>query len=149
MYRAILHFPTAYLPDNAVVTQAILTIKRQGLVGADPFGTHQNISIDIRKGVFGSLGPFSIGALQSLDFQAPADRVGAGVIQNNPVDGWYWSVLDNSALQFINLAGVTQLRLGFQIDDNDDRDNDYLKFFSGNANALNDRPQLMIKYYLP
>ncbi len=149
MYRAILHFPTSYLPDNAVVTQAILMIKRQGNVGTDPFNTHRGISLDIRKGVFGNIGPFSVGALQALDFQAPADKYAVGVIQNNPVSGWYWSVLDNSALPFINLTGVTQFRLGFQVDDNDDRDNDYLKFFSGNSNALEDRPQLLIKYYIP
>ncbi|MBI5962595.1 MAG: hypothetical protein HY863_03900 [Chloroflexi bacterium] len=149
MYRAILHFPTSYLPDNAVITQAILMIKRQGNVGTDPFNTHQGISIDIRKGAFGSIGPFSVAALQALDFQAPADKYSVGVIQNNPVSGWYWSVLDNSALPFINLIGVTQFRLGFQLDDNDDRDNDYLKFFSGNSNALEDRPQLVIKYFVP
>lgn len=149
MYRAVLHFSTINLPDNAVVTQVILMIKRQGLVGTDPFFTHQNISIDIREGVFGSFGPIKIGALQATDFQAPADGYSVGVIQNNPVSNWYWSVLNGAASQYINLVGVTQLRLGFQIDDNDDRENDFLKFFSGNANALDDRPQLLIKYYVP
>ncbi len=45
-YRSILHFPTYYLPDNAVVTQVILLMKNQGVVGTDPFTTHGNISID-------------------------------------------------------------------------------------------------------
>jgi hypothetical protein len=148
-YRAILHFPTSYLPDNAIVTQVILMIKKQSHVGTDPFVTHKNISIDIRKGFFGSLGPFSIGALQVSDFQAPAHRNSVGVISNNSVGGWYWSLLDGTANQNINLTGVTQIRLAFQLDDNNDRDNDYIKFYSGNASALGDRPQLMIKYYVP
>ncbi len=149
MYRAILHFSTDSLPDNAVITQAILMIKRQSNTGADPFNTHLGISLDIRKGVFGSFGPFSIGALQVSDFQAPADKYSVGVFQGNPVAGWYWSVLDNSAYPFINPAGATQIRLGFQVDDNDDRSNNYLAFFSGNYYIVEDRPQLLVKYYLP
>jgi hypothetical protein len=148
-YRSILHFPTSNLPDNAVITQVILMIKKQGVIGTDPFNTLQNISIDIRKGVFGSFGPFRIGALQVSDFQAPADKNSVGVIQNNPAGSWYWAMLDNTAHPFINLTGVTQLRLGFQIDDNNNRVNDYLKFFSGNAGLVGDRPQLLIKYYIP
>jgi len=147
-YRAILHFPTSYLPDNAVITQAILMIKVQGLVGTDPFTTHQNISIDIRNGVFGNFGPFGIEALQVSDFQAPASMNSVGTIQNNPVGGWYWALLNNTSYPTINLTGVTQFRLGFQIDDNDDQGDDYLKFFSGNYNLLEDRPQLLIEYYV-
>ena len=149
MYRAILHFPTDHLPDNALVTQVILMIKKQGIVGTDPFNTLQNISIDIRKGVFGSFGPFRVAALQVSDFQSAAGKYSVGLIQNNPVGDWYWSLLDNTSHPFINLTGVTQIRLGFQIDDNDDRNNDYLKFFSGNYDVIEDRPQLLIKYYIP
>jgi hypothetical protein len=148
-YRSILHFPTNNLPDNAVITQAILMIKRQGVVGTDPFITHQNISIDIRNGVFGFIGPFSVAALQASDFEAPASRNAVGVIRNNPVGEWYWALLDASAYSQINLTGATQFRLLFQTGDNGDRGNDYLKFFSGNANVLSDRPQLLIKYYVP
>ena len=149
MYRAVLHFPTSGLPDNAVIDQVILMIKRQGNLGTDPFNTHKNISLDIRKGAFGSFGPFSIGALQISDFQAPADGYSIGIMQGNPVGGWYWSVLDSTAFPFINVIGETQIRLGFQVDDNDDRNNDYLMFFSGNAKNAADRPQLLVKYYLP
>jgi len=149
MYRAILHFPTNSLPDNAVITQAILMIKGQGIVGTNAFNTHQNISIDIRKGVFGNFGPFRIQALQISDFQAAADKYAVGVIQNNPAGSWYWSLLDVTAFPFINLTGATQFRLGFQLDDNDDLDSDYIKFFSGNSKSAADMPQLLIKYYVP
>jgi Tol biopolymer transport system component len=147
-YRAILHFPTHYLPDNAVVTQVILVIKAQGVAGTDPFTTHQNISIDIRGGYFGSAGLFGINGLDLSDFQAPASMNSAGVIQNNPVSGWYWAMLDTTSHPFINLQGVTQLRLMFQMDDNDDLGEDSLNFFSGNADALADRPHLLVEYYI-
>ena len=148
-YRAILHFPTSSLPDTAVITQVILVIRKQALTGTDPFTTHQNILIDIRKGPFGSLGPFGISALQVKDFQAPADILAAGTIINNPVGDTYWGLLDGSANQFINLKGITQFRLMFQLDDNDDMDNDYFSFFSGDYKVLSDRPQLQVEYYLP
>jgi hypothetical protein len=147
-YRAILHFPTQSLPDNAVITQAILMIKRQGVVGTNPFTTHKNISIDIRNGVFGSFGPIGIGALQNSDFQAAASRNAVGMIQNNPVGDWYWALLDNTAFPYINLTGATQIRLAFQLGDNNDRGSDYLMFYSGNTKTLADRPQLLIKYYV-
>ncbi len=148
-YRTILQFPTASLPDNAVITQAILMIQLETTVGTNPFATHRSIWIDIRKGAFGSFGPFSIGALQTSDFQAPASLYTAGMIANNPVGGWYWSALDVKAYPFINPGGVTQLKLGFQTDDDDDMRDDYLSFFSGNYSVASARPQLMIKYYIP
>lgn len=148
-YRAILHFPTSYLPDNAVITKAILTIKVQGVVGTNPFTTHGNISVDIRYGPFGSFGPFGIKALQVSDFQAPASLNSAAVIPNNPTGGWYWAMLDPTAFPYINLTGATQLRLGFQLDDNDDMSPDYLTFYSGDTIEQTDRPHLVIEYYVP
>ena len=148
-YRAILHFSTSSLPDNAVITMVILMIKKDGQVGTDPFSTHQNILIDIRHGAFGSLGPFSMYSLQVTDFQDPASKDSVGMIQNNPVGGWYWALLDSMAFPNINLTGGTQFRLRFQLDDNDDLGNDYLKFYSGNYLILSGRPQLQVEYYVP
>jgi hypothetical protein len=146
-YRAILHFPTAYLPDNAIVVQATLLIKRQGLVGIDPFTTHQNIAvIDMRNGLFGG-SPYGPEALQITDFEAPASMDTVGVIQNNPVGDWYSTELNVSSFPVINLRGITQLKLMFQLDDDDDLTADYLTFFSGNTFELRDRPRLIIKYY--
>ena len=148
-FRSVLHFPTYYLPDNAVVTQAILMIKKQDVVGTDPFTTHQNISIDIRKGYFGNFTLFNFGSLQNMDFQAAADMYMVGTIQNNPVSGWYWATLDSRAFQYINLKDVTQLRLGFLLDDNDDMGEDYIRFYSGDYAPQLDRPHLLIDYYVP
>ncbi|MFM8427856.1 MAG: hypothetical protein ACKOBL_22015 [Chloroflexota bacterium] len=148
-YRSILHFPTSYLPDNAVITQAILTIKAQGITGIDPFTTHGNMLVDICYGSYGYLGPFKIKALQSMDFQSPANLSSAAIIQNNTVGGWYWAVLTPDAFPFINKTGNTQLRLAFQLDDNDDLGVDFISFFSGDAIGQADRPHLLIDYYLP
>jgi Tol biopolymer transport system component len=147
-FRSVLHFPTYYLPDNAVVTQAILMIKKQDVIGTDPFTTHQNISIDIRKGYFSNFNLFSFGSLQDTDYQAAADMYMVGTIQNNPVSGWYWALLDSRALPYINLTDVTQLRLGFLLDDNNDLGDDYIRFYSGDYDAQKDRPHLLIEYYV-
>ncbi len=148
-YRAILQFPTASLPDNAVITQAILTIQLEAMTGSNPFTSLRNIWVDIRQGAFGSFGPFQIGALQAGDFQAPASLYTAGMILDNPVGGWYWSNLDAKSFQFVNLKGVTQFRLGFQLDDDDDKREDTISFFSGNYSVQSARPQLSLKYYVP
>lgn len=148
-YRAILHFPTAPLPDTAVITQVILMIQLETIGGTNPFLTHRNVWVDIRQGAFGSFGPFQIGALQASDFQAPASLYAAGWIQDNPVGGWYWTTLDSKAHSYVNLVGATQLRLGFEYDDDEDLREDYLSFFSGNYSVRTARPQLSIKYYVP
>ena len=145
--RAILHFPTHYLPDNAVVTRVLLMIKGEALVGTDPFTTHQNILVDIRSGAFGFIGPFQFRGLQDVDFQSPSSMDAVGIIQNNPLNGWYYAWLDSSAFEYINLNGITQIRLRFQLDDDDDMAADYLRFYSGDYNRLPDRPQLAIEYY--
>lgn len=148
-YRSILHFPTHYLPDHAIITQAILVIKVQGVAGSDPFATHGNILVDLNYGPYGFFGPFRINALQSMDFQSTASFGNAGIIQNNPVGGWYWAVLSPNAFGYINKTGNTQLRLAFQLDDNDDLGADFLTFFSGDAIEQSDRPHLLIDYYVP
>lgn len=146
-YRAILDFPTDSLPDNAVITKAMLMVKGEGVAGTNPFITHQNILVDIRSGVFGNIGPFAYRGLQAMDFQSIASRDAVGMIMNNPYFGWFWTWLDSSAYQYINVYGITQLRLRFQLDDNDDRGNDFIRFYSGDYGNLADRPQLLIEYY--
>jgi hypothetical protein len=143
-YRSILSFDTSSLPDNATITSIVLKIKKQGLVGADPFTTHQYILVDIRKGAFSVNN-----ALQLTDFQAAASKSNAGTIQNTPVSGWYSSNLGSSAFTYINLTGITQFRLRFKIDDNDDLGADYLKFYSGNHATISLRPLLELKYIVP
>lgn len=148
-FRAILHFPTYYLPDNAIVTRVILMIKKRDVIGTDPFTTHQNVVIDIQKGMFGNFNLFSFLSLELVDFIAPASAYSVGTIQNNPTGDWYWSMLDATSFSSINLTGITQIRLGFLLDDNDDLDEDSIRFYSGDYVGQRDRPHLQIEYYVP
>jgi CSLREA domain-containing protein len=143
-YRSILHFDTASLPDNAIVARVTLKIRRQSVVGTNPFTTHLKVVVDIRQGAFGSLE-----TLQATDFQALAHKPAVGVIANNPTaTGWYATRLKATAHPFVNRTGVTQLRLRFQTDDDNDALADIIKFHSGNSTAAN-RPILVIEYYVP
>jgi hypothetical protein len=142
-YRSILHFDTLSLPDNAVITSATLRIKKSGLVGSNPFNTHQGLMVDITKPYFGT----SMG-LQPNDFNAAANQSDVGTFGSIPSSSWYTAILGSNAYSYINLTGATQFRLRFQLDDNDDLGADYMLFFSGNSTATN-RPVLVIEYFVP
>jgi hypothetical protein len=142
--RSILSFNTAGLPDNAVVTSAILQISEAGGVGMNPFTTHGNILVDVRKGAFSNNA-----ALQITDFQALASKSAAMTILNNILNGRYSRAMPAANLVYINKVGLTQFRLRFQLDDDNDHIADYLKFYSGNAALASARPLLIVKYYLP
>lgn len=148
-YISILQFSTSSLPDNAVVTKVTLMIRSQSYTGTNPFTTHGDIAVDIRKGYFGSSGVLGVNSLDRGDFSAPASMNNAGVIANNPVTDWYWTILNPAASQFINLAGVTEFRLRFQLPDNGDRNNDFIRFYSGNYYSSASHPLLQVEYYVP
>jgi hypothetical protein len=143
-YRGILSFDTATLPDNAWIVSTVLKIKRQGLVGTNPFNTHQNLYVDIRKPYFGAAV-----SLAAADFQAAASRNMVGKFNSTPSNWWYSVTLNSTAFQWFKLTGPTQMRLRFQLDDDDDGVADYLSFFSGDEAAASDRPVLTIQYYIP
>jgi hypothetical protein len=143
-YRSILSFNTSGLPDTAVITAVTLRLRTASVDGTDPFTTHGNLLVDVRKGSF-SGNP----ALQPEDFQAPAGKNAVMTILNNPVSGWYSRSMAAAYFAHINKAGLTQFRLRFVLDDNDDLGADSLKFYSGDALAASIRPQLIIKYYMP
>jgi hypothetical protein len=72
-----------------------------------------------------------------------------GLIANNPqAGGWYVSKLRQVAYPYVNRRGITQFRLRFQTDDDNDAVADFLRFYSGNSTAAN-RPVLVIEYYVP
>lgn len=62
--------------------------------------------------------------------------------------GWYTIDLTSGKAYSDKLGtGLTQIRLRFQLDDNNNVAN-YLSLYSGNAGAAS-RPQLSIEYYIP
>ena len=143
-YRSLLSFNTSTLPDNAVITSVVLKIKKQGLVGTNPFTTHQGLLADIRKPYFGT----ALG-LAASDFQALASISSVGTFGTTPSAGWYSVTLNSTARPYINKTGTTQFRLRFKLDDNDDLGADYVMFFSGNWSTVADRPLLVVQYYIP
>lgn len=145
-YRSILSFTTGGLPDNAVITSVTLKIKPQlpSVGGATP-SMFQGFLVDIRNGFFGT------SALQVTDFQAAASTPLAGIAPvTTTVGGWYTFNLTASK-GFINKlpgnAGLTQFRLRFKLDDNNNAIANYISFYSGNS--LVNKPTLTIQYYVP
>jgi hypothetical protein len=142
-YKSILSFDTSSLPDNAVIVSAQLKAKRQGVVGTDPFQTHGTLLAEARKG------PFSNHiALQTADFSAVASPGAPRDPFSALTSSWYVVQFSDTNLLLVNKAGVTQFRLFFNKDDNDDRGSDYMKFFSGNSTDAN-KPELIVTYYVP
>jgi hypothetical protein len=144
-YRSILSFDTQSLPDNAVLTKVTLQVRQQGVTGAgDPVSLFQGFILDVRKGTFGAP------ALEATDWQAVADR-SYGPFIPSLSGGWYTFDLTGAGA-FINKeainGGLTQIRLRFQLDDNNNAVADYLSLYSGNAAAAR-RPRLLIEYQVP
>ena len=142
-YRGILSFATSSLPNNAVIIYVQLKVKRQAIEGSDPFGTHGALLSEIRKDTFGKNA-----ILQAADFSAAATP---GSVKDTFVEltsDWYATELRNANLTLINKAGITQFRLFFSKDDNDDLNADTVKFYSGNALSAA-MPQLIVTYYIP
>ena len=59
----------------------------------------------------------------------------------------YVATLNAAGLAAINRSGLTQMRLYFALDDNNDLSADYLKFVSGDSSV--NPPQLLVSYSVP
>jgi hypothetical protein len=141
-YRAILHFDTSALPNNAVITSLVLKIKQQGnVVGTSPF-SYGSLYVDMRNPAFGNA------ILELVDFNFAAKKVKSAIFNPNPVSGWYSARFNTGGNLYVNRTGITQLRLYFSLDDNNNNIADFIRFYSGNA-AAGDRPKLIITYSLP
>jgi hypothetical protein len=147
-YRSGLSFDTSSLPDNAVITSVTLKFKYAGKIGTSPFNTHGSLLADICRGAFSN----NI-ALQLNDFAVKCPiamyKVKTLTYTNSLADNWYSQALLPDDYQFVNLGGVTQFRLRFAKDDNNDFGADFLKIFSGSALNETDRPRLIVGYFVP
>ena len=145
-YRGILSFSTGGLPDNAVITAVTLKVKKNAVVGGgNPLAIFQGFMVDVKKGFFGALA-----ALQPGDFQA-AGNATYGPFSPALTGGWY-SINLTAAKAYVNKlttgSGLTQVRLRFKLDDNNNAVTNILSLFSGDA-PLASRPQLVVQYYVP
>jgi Leucine-rich repeat (LRR) protein len=145
-YRSILSFATGSgLPDDAVITGVTLKVRKQGITGGgNPVTAFQGFMVDIKKGYYGT------SALQTADFQTAASKT-YGPFKPALSSNWYGIDLTGGK-SFINKlstgAGLTQIRLRFKLDDNNNTTANYLKLYSGNVSTAS-RPQLIIEYYDP
>lgn len=146
-YRAILSFDTSSLPDTAIISSAVLKLRQSRKpVGVNPFNILGNLWLDVRKGIFSNAA-----TLQLRDFNALTTTVKAGSFSKTPVNGWYSISLNTAGRSSINTttlsSGLTQLRLYFAIDDNNNHTADFIQFFS--SNSLSNKPILTITYMIP
>lgn len=145
-YRGMLSFNTgATLPDDAVITSLTLKFKKQGIVGSgNPVVLLQGFMVDIKNGIFG------LAALQPADFQEPASKT-YGPFKPALVNDWY-SIDLTEGRDYINKlstdASLTQIRIRFKLDDNNNTLANILRLYSGNS-AADHRPKLVINYYVP
>jgi CSLREA domain-containing protein len=145
-YRAILSFDTSALsslPDDAIITSVTLWFKDAGKSGTLPFLTHGKLLVDVKTVNFGSTA-----ALELADFKATASKSAALSFTKTNLDpsGWYSQAFLPGDFVYINREGMTQFRLRFTKDDNNDFGADYLKIVSGDGDPYL-VPQLLIDYY--
>ena len=145
-YRGILSFNTGpALPDTAIITQVLLKVKKFVVVGGgNPVTAFQGILADIQDGPIGTQG------LETKDFQLITNKT-VGPFTPTLASGWYTLNLSRGAA-FVNksntLSGLTQIRLRFKLDDDNNATANYLALFSGNA-PIGSLPQLIVRYYVP
>ncbi len=144
-YRSVLSFKTSGLDDKAYVTKVTLRVKKAGVVGGgNPVSKFKGFMADIKKGFFGTKPVLTLS-----DFNAANTVVGKayGPFTTAVSGGWY-NITLASPNSYVNKLGLTQIRLRFKLDDNNNKIANILKLYSGNAGATS-RPQLIIEYYIP
>ena len=120
-----------------------LRLRRGTVSGTNPFTTHGICWVDVQSGS----GFSGSTTLQTGDFQAAATAVQAASLSNaaNNLD-WSEGSLNAAGLAAINKTGTTQLRVYFNLDDNNDGGNDYIGYYSGDNGTSANRPQLVVTY---
>jgi len=146
-YRSILAFSTGpALPDNAIITSVNLRFRRNLVTGGgNPISLLKGLLADIKTGIFGSRS-----TLEAADFQARTTKT-LGPFFPVALSSWYTvdlSAASTSINKLTTAGGLTQVRLRFKLDDNNNPIANTLIIYSGNAPVAN-RPQLVITYYIP
>jgi hypothetical protein len=145
-YRSILSLDTVSIPVDAKIVSVTLKFKYAGVSGTNPFITRGKLLVDICRGTYKNLPALELG-----DFNAACGtgKNKALLYTNTKVANWYSQSLNPLDFPLVNRGGVTQFRLRFTKDDNNDFGADFLKLFSGNALLEADRPQLIVEYHVP
>jgi len=142
-YKSVVSFDTSSIPDGATILSVTLRLLRGTLSGTSPFTTHGTCWVDVQPGS----GFSGSTTLQTGDFQAAATAVQSASLSNAASNGtWSTGSLNAAGLAAIDKTGTTQLRVYFNLDDNDDTGNDYIGYDSGDNGTAANRPQLVVTY---
>lgn len=141
-YKSVVSFDTAAIPDGATILSVTLRLRRGTVVGTSPFATHGNLSVDVRNGGFnGNV------ALETTDFQAAATANAVCNLSNAAANNdWSECTFNVAGLAALNKAGKTQVRVAFTTDDNNDKGDDYIGYYSANHGTAANHPQLVVTY---
>ncbi len=141
-YRSVLSFNTSSVPDTAIVVAAKLRVKGAAVAGK-PFASLGSLRFALNVPYFGTSSALELG-----DFQAPATVSVAGTVSSIPSNGWYTGVFNLAGRSAVSKTGLTQLRLRFLVESDNDNVADVLSLYSGDATTVADRPVLYV-YYNP
>ena len=76
-----------------------------------------------------------------------SSTVQSATLSNPPANGdWSEGSLDAAGRSAIDTTGTTQMRIYFDLDDNDDGGNDYMGYYSANNGNSSNHPQLVVVY---
>ena len=142
-YKGILSFDTTPLPNNAVILSVQLKVRQREIVGSNPFDTFGVLQSEIRKGTFSDNAN-----LQIDDFSAPASPGSVLDTFAQLTPNWYATEVHDANFALVNKSGITQFRLSFSKDDNNNLQADTFSFYSGNY-LSSYMPQLVVTYYIP
>jgi beta-lactamase superfamily II metal-dependent hydrolase len=143
-WRSILSFDTSSLPDNATIVSVELRLQRSGVTGTSPFDTHGALWADVKTGAYGNNN-----SLVKGDFEAASTATQVTSLSNPLNNGdWASGFFNSAGMSAINKTGRTQVKVRFNLDDNDDLSADYMGFNSGEATSTS-RPVLIVIYTVP
>ncbi|MBW2389094.1 MAG: hypothetical protein JRG89_11740, partial [Deltaproteobacteria bacterium] len=137
-WMSVLSFATDSLPPGIEITRATVMLTL-GRIKGDPLASLGDLLLDVQTGGFGTST-----SLEKLDFEAVPTAPAAGLLFVDSVSAV--GDLDVSGVAAINPSGVTQIRIRFEIGDNDNATVDYLGFFSGSGGDPSVYPVLEIEY---
>lgn len=141
-YRSFLSFDTSALPDSSVqLLTAKLRLRRGTVVGTNPFTNFGAVRVDVRTGTFNNA------ALELADFTALSTVDNVCTLSNAAANGdWSECMLNASGIAALSRTGLTQFRVFFLLDDDDDNKTDYIGYYAGDAADPASRPQLIVTY---
>jgi len=141
-YRGILSFDTTDLPDAAQLQSATLTVVRRSSAGSP--SQLGSLRVDVRRGWFDASA-----ALATADFAAPATGTLSQALSIPNSNGATASrAFGTAELAWINLTGLTQIRLRFTSLNNNNAKADQVLWHAGEASAALS-PKLTVTYSAP